>query len=536
MPAKEKGPSTVDLVLQILKKAPGPLTLDELLAEVEGKLPIRSRNPKSTLRNAIYNTQLIQSTGDGRYGYLPTLVKGGNVRHLLSAEELKRSRLILGWEVILALWPAAFETPKRRDRGPQKLELPDGREISTELEFFGQTLWGTRGGPALWQWLKEEGAATEDSVIFQIGGGIEPHHLELERRAERDEERIAARDRELADVAEAILKMSRSGLLLHELAQRLLARGAYRDPCPPRPLEKVLFEIDPRFRVRGPGIVKLASKWEPGEAVVAQQQRRILEKLLPPTPDGEEILRLLKEGREEEAFEALLEVLEATGLFRGREQQMDDLLSVLFSGSQATLGERIRARRGLEEAPPEGELAKRVYRFKAALKYRQGLWRRIEIRGDQTLGEFDGIMREAFAHDTFDHLSEFYLGTEREWRSRGLGTIYPFGGGEGDDILIGDIGLSAGDRLTYIYDFGDDIQHILTLEEIGEPEEDTEYPRVVAQNRPQYEYCTSCAKRGKKTVATWICIDCSNREGRRVVLCDDCVEEHEDHYVEEILY
>lgn len=534
MPAKEKGPSTVDLVLQILKKAPEPLTLDELLAEVEGKLPIRSRNPKSTLRNAIYNTDLIQSTGDGRYGYLPTLVRGAAIRHPLSADELKQSRLVLGWEVILALWPAAFETPKRRDRGPQKLELPDGQEISTEPESIGSGAWGIRGGPGLGQWLKEEGAAAEDSVIFQIGGGIEPHRLKLERRAERDEERIAARDRELADVAEAILKMSRSGLLLHELAQRLLARGAYRDPCPPDPLRKVLFEIDPRFRVRGPGIVKLASKWEPGEAVVAQQQRRILEKLLPPTPDEEEILRLFKEGREEEATEALVEVLRATGVFR--ERQMDDLLSVLFSGSESTLGERIRARRGLEEAPPEGELARRVYRFKAALKYRQGLWRRIEIRGDQTLGEFDGIMREAFAHDTVDHLSEFYLGTDREWRSRGLGTIYPFGGGEGEEISVGDIGLSASDRLTYVYDFGDDIQHILTLEEIGEPEEGTEYPRVVAQNRPQYEYCTLCAERGKKTVATWICLDCSNKEGRRVVLCDDCLAEHEDHYVEEILY
>jgi hypothetical protein len=107
--------------LQILKKAPGPLTLDELLAEVEAELPIRSRNPKNTLCNAIYNTGLIQSTGDGRYGYLPTLVRSAVIRHPLSADKLKRSCLVLGWEVILALWPAVIETPKRLDREPQRL-------------------------------------------------------------------------------------------------------------------------------------------------------------------------------------------------------------------------------------------------------------------------------------------------------------------------------------------------------------------------------------------------------------------------------
>lgn len=49
-----------------------------------------------------------------------------------------------------------------------------------------------------------------------------------------------------------------------------------------------------------------------------------------------------------------------------------------------------------------------VYVFKAAFKYRKGVWRRIEIEGGQTLADFDGIMREAFNHDTWDHLSEFY--------------------------------------------------------------------------------------------------------------------------------
>lgn len=177
----------------------------------------------------------------------------------------------------------------------------------------------------------------------------------------------------------------------------------------------------------------------------------------------------------------------------------------------------------------------RVYRFKVALKYRRGLWRIIEVEGGQTLGDFDRAIREAFNHDTWDHLSEFYLG--RVWRSQGLGEIEPGGGGEGALKRIEDLGLLEEDGLEYVYDFGDDIQHVITLEKIMEPEEGAEYPRVVAKNKPRYRYCVECKERGEKTLATWICIDCCGEEGREILLCDSCVDEgHEDHYVDEKLY
>ena len=35
-----------------------------------------------------------------------------------------------------------------------------------------------------------------------------------------------------------------------------------------------------------------------------------------------------------------------------------------------------------------------VYRFKVALKLRKRLWRRIEVKGAQTLGELDRIIRD----------------------------------------------------------------------------------------------------------------------------------------------
>ena len=175
-----------------------------------------------------------------------------------------------------------------------------------------------------------------------------------------------------------------------------------------------------------------------------------------------------------------------------------------------------------------------VYRFKVTLKLQRRLWRRIEAKGSQTLGDLDRIIREAFKYDV-DHLSEFFRG--RVWRSEGLGEINPFEGGSGDRRRIDRLGLSEGDKMEYVYDFGDDIQHIITLEKVMEADETAKYPRIVSQNKPKYRYCEVCEKLGKKIVATWICVDCSNEAGRDVLLCNDCVMKgHEDHYAEEMLY
>ncbi len=177
-----------------------------------------------------------------------------------------------------------------------------------------------------------------------------------------------------------------------------------------------------------------------------------------------------------------------------------------------------------------------VYRFKVALKHRKTLWRRIEIEGAQTLKDFDRIIRRAFQHDPLDHLSEFYRG--RVWEAGGLGVINPSGGGPGAKKRLDRLGLVEGGKLEYVYDFGDDIQHVLTLEKIKDPAEAGAYPRVIAQNKPQYYYCEVCDQEGKKTVATWLCIACSEEEGRFVYLCEDCFmdEKHEDHYAEEVVY
>ena len=189
-------------------------------------------------------------------------------------------------------------------------------------------------------------------------------------------------------------------------------------------------------------------------------------------------------------------------------------------------------------SPAQG---RQVYRFKAALSRRPGLWRTIEIQGEQTLAKFDAILRDAFQHDTFDHLGGFWKlvrrGEGKRFREVDVGDVDPFGGGSGAGVHIAGLELKPGDELKYVYDFGDWIEHRITLEECVEPEKRVKYPRIVARNKPRYRDCQTCRDRGRQSRATWICIECSNRQQRDVLVCEDCLRrEHEEHYAEEIVY
>ncbi len=195
----------------------------------------------------------------------------------------------------------------------------------------------------------------------------------------------------------------------------------------------------------------------------------------------------------------------------------------------------------IAEAALSPKQARQVYRFKAWLKHRKGLWRRIEIQGEQTLADFDRALRAAFSHDSYDHLSGFWKrirrGNSKRFREVDLGSINPFGEGEAADVQIAELKLSLGDQLKYVYDFGDWIEHRVELEAIEEPQEGAEYPRTIEQNKPRHRYCIHCKEEGRKTVATWICIECSDREQAQIFVCEDCLDKHhEDHYVDELVY
>jgi hypothetical protein len=226
----------------------------------------------------------------------------------------------------------------------------------------------------------------------------------------------------------------------------------------------------------------------------------------------------------------------------GRDPRMRyDGWAIRYSDWRSPLEQMLYEEEPVPQAAFSPTQGRQVYRFKAALWHRPGLWRTVEIQGEQALAEFDAILRDAFEHDAFDHLGGFWKlvrrGKGKRFREVDVGDVDPFGEGSGAEAHIAGLGLKPGDELKYVYDFGDWIEHRITLEGIVEPEKGVKYPRIVARNKPRYRNCQTCRDQGRESRATWVCIECSNRQQREVLLCEDCLDrEHEEHYAEEILY
>jgi hypothetical protein len=128
------------------------------------------------------------------------------------------------------------------------------------------------------------------------------------------------------------------------------------------------------------------------------------------------------------------------------------------------------------------EQGAKVYRFTATRNY--GKQKHVvEILGKHTFADFDDVMREAFNHDTFDHLSEFtriiLRGKGKKPREQHYGELNPFERTPAGKVRIAGLGLDIGAQLEYVYDFGDWIEHKIILESIGDAERGVKYPRVV---------------------------------------------------------
>ena len=225
-------------------------------------------------------------------------------------------------------------------------------------------------------------------------------------------------------------------------------------------------------------------------------------------------------------------------VYRDRTTSMLDSLFEEFSGNKPKSQKKSVSKEQREQ----------VYRFKAELKYRPRIWRVIEIQAKNTLSDFNRILVHVFNHD-FDHLGGFWrliprgarTGAKRgvtRYREVDLGSVDPFGDGDGADVTIAELELAVASKLKYVFDFGDWIEHVLTLETIEPPQPDAEYPREAKRNTPKYANCVECLKKGKETTAIYVCLTCTKNPEEERLLCEDCDEKHEskDHYVEKILY
>lgn len=141
----------------------------------------------------------------------------------------------------------------------------------------------------------------------------------------------------------------------------------------------------------------------------------------------------------------------------------------------------------LAPASPTGPTT--LYRFQIKLARKKSVWRRIELRGDQTLHDLHRMLQFAFDLGD-DHLYAFYL-SGKAWDSL---TEYASPHSDGRNAAryrLERLPLVAGQRFLYIFDFGDDIRFEIMLEAVI-PSGVTaaeHYPRITEERgtfSPQY--------------------------------------------------
>ncbi|MDT4928927.1 MAG: hypothetical protein QOF92_1794 [Pseudonocardiales bacterium] len=122
----------------------------------------------------------------------------------------------------------------------------------------------------------------------------------------------------------------------------------------------------------------------------------------------------------------------------------------------------------------------RIFQLKIQLAtIRPPVWRRVLVPGEIDLGELHAVIQTAFGW-TNSHLHQFEIGEHRygthdpDWglddvRDESRSTLFRLAG--------------EGNRLSYTYDFGDNWEHLVTVEKVLDPQAGRRYPTCTAGRR-----------------------------------------------------
>jgi pRiA4b ORF-3-like protein len=119
-----------------------------------------------------------------------------------------------------------------------------------------------------------------------------------------------------------------------------------------------------------------------------------------------------------------------------------------------------------------------VYRIKITLRgSKPPIWRRLEVPSGTTLHRLHGLIQDAFGWQDY-HMWVF------ETAQGDYGVADPeLGHRSAASKKLSDVAPRAGDRITYTYDFGDNWEHQILVEDVLTAEPGVKYPRAVAGRR-----------------------------------------------------
>jgi hypothetical protein len=486
MPKPQEKSITYEMVIaEIMNKASGPLQAQELAAQMLLALPSFARNPQQAMRQHIRQANGRQLVFVDADTVLPLRLayQGVRFRIPLERDSFDKGLLPLG----KGLWsylPQGYKLERLQlvDRCGNLIQ-PQIKQVTSQVQSPFGPLDDTQSFANLSAWYRTQKMYAKDHILVTILDW-EQGVLQLEREpfGQRNQALLAERNRLLAELFFDLLESAaREDIYVHAAVPTVYARLPDKGGYPPSHWWDVL-EADGRMDSNG----------------------------------------------------FMIFYRDSDNPFRQWDE--DDLKDRKAVSTQA-----------LSKAQRE-----QVYRFKAHILYRPKTWREIEIQGKQTLADLDIALRDAFNHDVYDHMGGFWKlipraaqaktmskrssGRAARTREVAIGDVEPMGGGDEARIKIAELALAVGEQLKYVYDFGDWIEHQLTLQVIEAPQSNLKYPREVARNQPEYAFCVECQKKGKQQVAKWICLECTTGPEQEILLCEKCADKHDDHYLEEILY
>lgn len=118
----------------------------------------------------------------------------------------------------------------------------------------------------------------------------------------------------------------------------------------------------------------------------------------------------------------------------------------------------------------------KVYQFHISLKYsKPKIWRRFLVTENITLARLHDIIQEVMGWDD-DHLHEFDFGE----KSYGVPDDFWDNGREDEKkVKLADLKLTEKQKFEYVYDFGDNWEHIIKVEKILPFDATVKYPKCL---------------------------------------------------------
>ncbi|HEU4675898.1 MAG TPA: plasmid pRiA4b ORF-3 family protein [Motilibacteraceae bacterium] len=114
------------------------------------------------------------------------------------------------------------------------------------------------------------------------------------------------------------------------------------------------------------------------------------------------------------------------------------------------------------------------------------IWRRLELSSSLYLDELHEVLQEAFDWDD-SHLHRFAVGSTFDPRTEAY--LCPFDEDEGEpgvptrEVRLDELLVEPGDRLDYVYDFGDGWEHVIKLEAVLDRAADDPWVRCTGGRR-----------------------------------------------------